>query len=397
MSVRVCMLVRNDCRTDYRVLKEAASLARAGYEVTVVGVHTYGPGEREQRQGFTIVRVPVEPARTPVGKAINLFPRALRRMAKAAAATRAAVYHAHDSDAILPAWLAARATPGARLIYDAHEVGFYTLRETLTGFPFRLPVLTWFWDRWNDRIVRRHVDAVITVNEALAEVQAAHYGIPRPTVVMNCPPRFEPTPAMRAVLPTRLGVDPARPIALVQGMFSPGRGDGPPLEAVVRSAGLWTEGVIVMLGNVGSRPEWAGLRRLAAQPPYAGRVFILPPVPPDELLVLTSGARIGLIPFRLSGLMRFALPNKLFEYAAAGIPVITPDLPVIRQVVERFGYGVFCDFADPAAVADAINCVLADPDRYAAMQAGARAAAAVYNWETQEAVLLALYRQVLGG
>jgi glycosyltransferase involved in cell wall biosynthesis len=168
------------------------------------------------------------------------------------------------------------------------------------------------------------------------------------------------------------------------------------LEAVVRSTGLWRDGVIVILGNVGSRPEWAGLRQLAAQPPYGGRVFILPPVPPDALLVLTSGARVGLIPFRLSGLMRLALPNKLFEYAAAGIPVITPDLPVIRQVVERFGYGVFCDFSSPAAVAEAIRTVLADPDRYAAMQAGARAAAAVYNWEAQEAVLLDLYRRVLG-
>ncbi len=396
MAIRVCMLVRNDCRTDYRVLKEAASLARAGYQVTVIGVHTYGPGEREERQGFTIVRVPVASARTPVGKAIELFPRALRRMAAAAMATQAAVYHAHDSDTILPAWWAARATPGARLIYDAHEVGFYSLRESLTGFPFRLPVLTWLWDRWNDRIVRRYVDAVITVNEALAEVQAAHYGIPRPVVVMNCPPRFEPTPAMQTVLPTRLGLDPTTPIALVQGMFSPGRGDGPPLEAVVRSASLLQEGVVVILGNVGSRPEWAYLRRLAAEPPYAGRVFILPPVPPDTLLVLTSGARVGLIPMRLSGLMRLALPNKLFEYAAAGIPVITPDLPVIRSVVERFGYGVFCDFAGPTAVAEAITAVLADPDRYAAMQAGARAAAAVYNWEAQEAVLLDLYRRVLG-
>jgi glycosyltransferase involved in cell wall biosynthesis len=178
-------------------------------------------------------------------------------------------------------------------------------------------------------------------------------------------------------------------------MFSPGRGDGPALEAVVRSAALLKDGVVVILGNVGSRPEWAYLRRLAAEPPYAGRVFILPPVPPDTLLILTSGARVGLIPMRLTGLMRLALPNKLFEYAAAGIPVITPDLPVIRPIVERFGYGMFCDFATPTAVAAAITAVLADGDRYAAMQAGARAAAAVYNWETQEAVLLDLYRRVL--
>ena len=72
-SNRVCMLVRNDCRTDYRVLKQAGSLAHAGYAVTVVGMNTYGPLERELRDGFEIVRVPVQRSRNPLGKAINLF------------------------------------------------------------------------------------------------------------------------------------------------------------------------------------------------------------------------------------------------------------------------------------------------------------------------------------
>lgn len=398
-STRVCMLVRNDCRTDYRVLKEAGALAQAGYQVTVIGVNTYGPLEREQidgdRQGyggsFEIVRVPVAPARTPVGKTINLFPRAISRMAAAAAATGAAFYHAHDSDAILPAWLAARRTPGARLVYDAHEVGFYSFRQSLSGFPFHLPVVTWFWSLLNDRLVRRHAAAVITVNDVLADLQARHYGIARPVVVMNCPPRFSSTPERRGDLARRIGVSSDTPIFICQGMFSLSRGDGPPLENLIRSAALLRRGVIVIVGNVGSRAEFAALRDLASQPEQKGRVFILPPVLPTELLALTSDATLGLIPLHLPGLLRFALPNKLFEYAAAGLPVIASDLPIVRQVLDAYGYGLFCDFASPAGIAAAIEGVLADPDRYAAMAAGARRAAEVYNWENQARILLDLY------
>src|ERR671933_86828 len=98
-QLRVCMLVRNDCRTDYRVLKEARSLARAGFAVTVVAINIYGPLEYEQRDGVQIVRVPVEQARTKIGRAINLLPRAIWRMAQAAAQVAADVYHAHDAGA----------------------------------------------------------------------------------------------------------------------------------------------------------------------------------------------------------------------------------------------------------------------------------------------------------
>ena len=59
-STRVCMLVRNDCRTDQRVLKEAASVARTGYAVTVIALNIYGPYEKEDRKEFQILRVPVE-------------------------------------------------------------------------------------------------------------------------------------------------------------------------------------------------------------------------------------------------------------------------------------------------------------------------------------------------
>jgi glycosyltransferase involved in cell wall biosynthesis len=391
------MLVRNDVRTDYRVLKEAGSVARAGYKVTVVGMNTYGPLEREQRDGFEIVRVPVERARMPWSKINNLFVRTIRRMADYAAGLEAAVYHAHDSDCILPAAMARRRVPGSRLIYDAHEVGFWGFRESFSSYPFKLPGLQYAWSLLNDRIVREEVDAVITVNEPLAEVQAQHYGIAKPWVVMNCPPPYARSPQVKPLLAQRLGIDPKTPIAIAQGMYTIGRGDYPPLEMTVRSAPLLERGaVIAIIGNVGSAEAWAPLRELAGHPEFVGRVFILPPAPPTTLLDLTAGAQVGLIPFNLSGLARYALPNKLFEYMATGLPIISPDLPVIRGIIEEYGCGILCDFETPEAVASAINGLLGDPERHAAMSAASLRAAQHYNWETQEQVLIGLYHELVG-
>jgi glycosyltransferase involved in cell wall biosynthesis len=227
-------------------------------------------------------------------------------------------------------------------------------------------------------------------------VEAAHYRIARPAIVMNCPPRLAVAPDTRGALAARIGVDPATPIVICQGMFSIDRGDGPGLENLVRSAPLLRRGVVVLVGNVGSAPQFEGLRRLASQPAYAGRVYILPAVPPTELLAYTCGAYIGAIPLQLSALFRYAAPNKLFEYVAAGLPVVTSDLPVIRQICEMYGCGLVCDPSSPASIAEAINRLLDDSQLYRAMRAGALRAAQVYDWEHQEQVLLGVYERLLG-
>ncbi len=395
MSARVCMLVRNDCRTDYRVLKEAASLARAGYVVTVVALNIYGPAETEVREGFRIVRVPVARARTRIGRGVNLLPRAIWRMAQAAADLQADVYHAHDSDAVLPAWLAVRRVAAGRLLYDAHEVGFITLRESVHSWGPLLGLLNWLWSLLTDQIVRRRVDAVITVNDVLADLQAAHYRIPRPVVVMNCPPRPTLPAARSTLLAEKIGVSPETPIVICSGMFSLERGDGPGLENLLRSAALLHRGVVVVMGNVGVHEQFAPLRGLVRSPELAGRAFTLPPVPPDQVAAHLASASIGVIPLQLRSLFRYASPNKLFEYIAAGLPVVYGDMPPVQAICAQYGCGLPCDPGSPTSIADVLNRLLDDADLYARMRNAALAAAQVYNWEAQEQALLGVYRRLL--
>ncbi len=392
MTAQVCMLVRNDCRTDQRVLKEAASVARGGYAVTVVALNIYGPAEEETRQGFRIVRVPVERARTRLERGINLFPRAIWRMAQTAAALRARIYHAHDSDAVLPAWLAARQVAGAKLLYDAHEIGFITLRGSVGYFGPFIGSLNWLWSVLTDWVVRHKADAVISVNDVLADLQARHYGISRPAVVMNCPPRPQTSALRTTLMAEQIGVSPDTPIVICQGMLVRDR-HGVGLENLIRAAPLLERGVVVVMGR---GPQFEELAALAAQPPFAGRAFVLPAVPPAVLLDYTAGATIGVIPTEIHHpVLRYSSPNKFFEYLAVGLPVVTSDLPIVRRICEAYGCGLVCDPTSPASIAEACNRLLGDPDLYARMRDGALAAAAVYNWEAQEQVLLDVYRRLL--
>jgi glycosyltransferase involved in cell wall biosynthesis len=83
---------------------------------------------------------------------------------------------------------------------------------------------------------------------------------------------------------------------------------------------------------------------------------------------------------------RLALPNKVFEYVAAGIPVVASDLPELRSLVDRYGIGVVVDAADPASVAAGISAALAEP-RADAIAAAARD----LNWSNERKRLLDLY------
>jgi len=388
------MLVRNDCRTDYRVLKEAGSLARAGYAVTVIAINPYGPEEHETYDGFTIVRVPVEHHPRKIVRGVNLIPRALWRMAETARKVHADVYHAHDSDTVVAAWWAARQVSGARLVYDAHEVGFTSLRASLSFFGPWIGLANWLWVRFNDFIIPRSFDAVIAVNDVLADLQAAHYGIVRPVVVMNCPLRQPIAPATSEALASRIGVSSDTPIVLTHGMFSISRGDGAGLENLVRSAALLHRGVVVLVGNVGSGYEFEPLRSMANSPELTGRVFFLPLMPPTELMRLTTCATLGIITLQLPPPFHLAAPNKFFEFLGAGLPVVTSDLPVVQRICEEYQCGIVCDPGSSIGIAAAINVLLDNPTLYNSLQQGARCAAAVYNWENQEQVLIDLYRSL---
>src|SRR5919106_2061803 len=210
--MRVCMIVRNPCVRDARVLKEAKTLADAGHQLVIIAIAESGVPDREERDGFRIRRVEALPiwakralrlpvivrrgwdrrpvvggAASPGAKrpALQVALRdwiVTRELTNAALATPADVYHAHDLNT-LPAGVAAARRHRARLVYDAHE-----LYPEMAGLGPRERAR---WARLDRRLIGL-ADAVIVPSEGRADEFARRYSIARPLVVMNCPAAAPP-------------------------------------------------------------------------------------------------------------------------------------------------------------------------------------------------------------
>jgi glycosyltransferase involved in cell wall biosynthesis len=90
-----------------------------------------------------------------------------------------------------------------------------------------------------------------------------------------------------------------------------------------------------------------------------------------------------------------ALPTKLFEYLALGLPVIASDFPAWRDIVERHACGICVNPEDPRAIAAAIEYLHDNPEERARLGANARAASAAYTWSRDAPALVALYEEIL--
>lgn len=275
---------------------------------------------------------------------------------------------------------------GGRVVYDARDI--YVDAANLARMP---RTLRWLVGRAERRWARR-ADRVITVNRPYAEVMARRWAVDLPLIVMNCAYRTTPPEPRPRRFHATLGLDPATRVVLYQGGFSRDRGIEQLIEAIPAVPGA----VLVLLGYGSLQAE---LEARAADPTLAGRVRILPAVPPTELLDWVASADVVAMPIQPTTLNhRYTTPNKLFEAMAVGVPVVASDLPGMAPTVRDADAGLLVDPTDPAAIAQACRTLLDEPaDVAAARRARILGAAhATYNWEAQMDRLLAEYGRLTG-
>jgi glycosyltransferase involved in cell wall biosynthesis len=170
------------------------------------------------------------------------------------------------------------------------------------------------------------------------------------------------------------------------GGLMPGRG----LERAIRALAYAPE-IRVRLIGPGNDSYRGSLSRCAEQAGVADRVEISEAVPPSELLDAIAGAALGLMLIEpVCRSYELTLPNKLFEYAAAGLPILASDLPVIGAAVRGDGLGELVAVDDVEAIAAGMRR-LAEPASNAATRERIRAFAARETWERERAVLERVY------
>ena len=381
---------------DSRVEREARSLVGAGYEVEVMALPGPGLPERESRDGYTIHRVspegrtasalrrasqtrlPSPLRRVASGANVLLRMRRWARRSAAAVGTRPTLVIAHDLDGLLAGVRLKRrmATP---LVYDAHELYPDLAAAGRPRYELRA------WIRWESRLIR-HADLVLAVTPSRAEVMARRFAIPTPRVIRNVPETAgapdRPAAGLRDQVPAGAHV------VFYSGGMQPTRG----LEQALQALAQLPRCFLVLMGS-GEREYVDRLRMLAEQAGVLERVVFHPPVRPHEVVAVTAAADVGIVLNQNVGLNNYlSLPNKLFEYVAAGLPVVASDSPDMAALVRRYEVGELCDPEDPAGVARAITAVLDDPERHERLRANARRAAPELTWERESGVFLAAIR-----
>ena len=377
------MLVRNAFTHDTRVEREARTLTSAGYRVTVIADAGAGLPRDEERDGYRVIRVGRRGPRLPV---VRLFAHQ-RRLVRALIGTDPEILHGHDADALPPVAAAARRI-GIPFIHDAHEL--WADQENRGRSAPYFAAFRAYYRLVEARLLPRAA-AVLTVSPPIAELLRSRYGLARVELVPNYPDVDPGELPVRRDLHALASLPADTPVILYLGGILPWRG----LEELVDAISLLrTPAHLVLLGWGGLA---ASLQVRAAQRGIASRVHVLPPVPSDEVIGYAADASIGVSPIPPSSLnYSLSLPNKVFQYMAAGVPVVASDFPQVREVVEGSGAGRCIDTRRPEVIAAAIDAILGDRAAARAMGAAGREAIRErYNWGVAARVLLAIYERVL--
>ena len=381
---RVAIVVHAIFPGDPRVRRQSDALMEAGYEVDIICLRQPGE-EAEERDGARrTVRLPVN--RTFVGFAGHLAEYLAFTAIAGWALAREHRRRRYDlvQVATVPDFLAFAALPeklaGVPLLLDLHEDMPEFFRDRFTAPLLRplLPIVT-----AATRASAALADRLITVHERLRRLAIQRGVAPdRISVVMNGadgrlfdPERFPRRPFMadgelRLVHHSNL-----------QRLYG--------LDRAVRGQALLPPGLTWRLDAYGDGPWRGPIERAIAETATAGRVTLHGRVPIDDLPQVLAAADIGLVPSLKEPYLEYSLSTKLLELAAMGVPTIASDLATFRDHFTDAALR-YVDGAEPAALARAVEALVADPGAAEAMGQEARRQAGPYGWDVQRDRYLAV-------
>lgn len=360
--MRVVHLASQHPADDVRIfLKECRSLAEAGYEV-----HYVAPGAADQtRDGVTLHGFQLPGGYRPLQILQRLW-----RVWRSARGIDAELCHFHEP-VLLPVALLLK-LGGARIVYDVHEDHLAALEDGPYKEGWKRLGLRLF-----DGVARRTCDAFVAATPSIARrlppertIELLNYPLPDEF------PGGSPSPAT--------GAD-----VIYVGVITRGRALREMIEAIERVSDPTVR--LVLVGAF-SPPE---LEQEARALPGWKRVEYLGPLGRREVGERLGAARAGLVLFHPQGNHLEAMPNKLFEYMAAGLPVVASNFTYWRSLLDPIGCAVFVDPLDAAQIAAAIEELLGDDAR--AKEMGRRGEAAVrerLNWQQESPKLIDLYARL---
>jgi len=279
---------------------------------------------------------------------------------------KAGLLVSNDLDTLLPNFLIAKIKK-IPLVYDSHE--YFTGVPELQNSPVKKKI----WKSVEKRIFSR-LKEVLTVNDSIAGLYEKEYGR-RPVVVRNVPPvvKVQAKKSRQA-----LGLPEDKHILILQGSgINMHRGAEEMVEAM-----QYLDKTLLLI--VGSGDVLDILKKMVHEKQLENKVLFVPRQPYERLMQYTALADLGLTLDKDTNLnYRFSLPNKIFDYLHAGIPVLASRLPEIQKVIETYDVGDFIPDHNPEHMAQKVNEIFSHPERIQRWKRNTRQAVAGINWQNE--------------
>ena len=367
---RVIVSVINDLVTDQRVNKSCLTLQKAGFEVLLVG--------RRQRKSPPMDERPYQSHRMKLlfEKGPLFYAEFNSRLFLFLLFHRCNCLLSNDLDTLLPNFWISK-LKSVKLIYDSHE--YFTEVPELVGRPRVQRV----WKRIEEYIVPK-LPEMITVCQSIADLFHKKYGL-KVHVIRNIPMRaMLPAPASR----DEVGLDPNKHVLVLQGSgINIHRGS----EELVDAMAYLDDCQLVIIGGGDVLPI---LKEKVEANNWEDRVKFFPRMPYQKMMAITQLAELGFTLDKDTNLnYRFSLPNKLFDYIQAGVPVVASHLTEIERIITHYNIGTFIENHEPRTIADTIKNALNDEKKLAEWKNNLIFAAQELCWENEEAVLLKIYEK----
>lgn len=365
MSKKIAISVSNDLATDQRVEKVASVLLEMGYDITLIGrkLKKSPPVNRKYRCfRFKLLfnKGPLFYAELNFRLFFKLF------------FLNPDVLLANDLDTLLPNYLVARLR-GNKLVYDSHE--YFTEVPELIDRPARK-----VWLGIEKRIFPK-LKNVYTVGNEIAKIYSEKYGV-KVKVIRNLAKKDPQQNVNVSQLKGEI-------ILIYQGAINVNRG----IELMIDSMAFLPDYQLYIFGD-GDITE--DIKTRIDQQPHPERINFMGRVSPNQLMGYTKQAQLGLSWEEDMGLnYRYAMPNKIFDYIMAGVPVLVSDLPEMKQLVKDYGVGEIINSRAPETLASQVRGLVEDATKYQKFQSATIEAAEELNWEKESEKLKEIYNNLL--
>lgn len=361
MAKHVIIAVTNDLVTDQRVSRIADTLMDRGYTITLVG--RVLSDSAMLNRNYAIKRFKLS-----FNKGALFYANYNIRLFFYLFFTRFDAVLSNDLDTLLASYMASK-VKGKTIIYDSHE--YFTEVPELVNRKFQQRA----WEII-EKIIVPKLTYAYTVSGSIASAYKKKYGTAF-QVIRNLPIK-------------RNFIEQAKEnVLLYQGALNVGRG----IELMIKTMKFLPEYKLWIAGAGDIENE---LHALVKEMHFEDKVIFLGRVPANELHKYTIKAKLGLSFEEDLGLnYRYALPNKLFDYIQARIPVLVSNLPEMKNVVENYKIGALLRSKEPEAIANQINTLLNNSVELELYQSNLELAAQELCWENEKQKLLAIFDKAI--